>query len=109
MTKSLWIGPLSRDYYVGDFDFLIQIDHPQRDARYELRDTPAITNQSLQPTLHGWCGSYNDTSTFGCGVVEVVRVARNGRLFVRELEGEALSAALEELGYPELDPAKSVT
>jgi len=32
----------------------------------------------------------------------VERVAKNGRAYVRELEGAELVAALDELGYPEL-------
>jgi hypothetical protein len=52
----------------------------------------------------GWCGSYNDLSTSGCGMARVVRVARNGRALVETLAGYDLAAALDELGYPELYP-----
>ena len=71
-------------------------------TRYELRSTPAHTNQSHEPRLHGWCGTYNDLSTSARGMVRVERMAKNGRAYVRELEGDELAAALEELGYPEL-------
>ncbi len=83
--------------------FLVRIS-PQGEAdRYQLRDTPAYTNQSREPRLDGWCGSWNNTSTSGMGIVE--KVARNGRALVRLLDGPELLAALEELGYPELAPA----
>lgn len=99
-----WIGP-DETMSVGDVGFLINFCNPIRGSdRYELRDIPAYTNQSHQPRLHGWCGSYNDLSTNACGMARVERVAKNGRALVRELEGDELAAALDELGYPELMP-----
>lgn len=89
----------------GDYGFLIKKNHHTHCwMRHELRDTPAYTNQSHEPMLYGWCGSHNDLSTYGAGVVRVVRVAHPGRLLVRELEGDALRAVLDELGFPELMP-----
>jgi hypothetical protein len=38
----------------------------------------------------------------GHGIHRVVRVAKNGRALVERLQGEALEAALDELGYPDL-------
>ena len=67
-----------------------------------LRDTPAHTNQSHQPKLYGWCGSYNDTNTTACGIAKVIAIARNGRVKVQSLEGDDLREALSELGYPGL-------
>ena len=103
-TATRWIGP-DETLSVGDIGFLIEKSHNTAGwERYELRDTPAYTNQSRQPRLDGWCGSYNDLSTSACGMVKVERMAKNGRALVRELEGDELAAALEELGYPELMP-----
>lgn len=99
-----WIGP-DEDLRVGDVGFLIEISNPyKRTETWILRDTPALTNQSREPLLHGWCGSYNDTSTNAHGMARVVKVARNGRAQIERLSGEDLEAALEELGYPELAP-----
>lgn len=72
--------------------------------RVTLEDRPPYTNQSHQPRLSGWCGTYNDIATYAQGVWKVVRMARNGRAFIRSLSGTELRDALEELGYPELIP-----
>jgi hypothetical protein len=102
MTDTRWIGP-DDTLSVGDVGFLINFSNVIRGSeRYEVRDTPAYTNVSNEPRLHGWCGTYNDLSTHACGMVRVERIAKNGRAFVRELEGEDLATALDELGYPEL-------
>lgn len=99
---TMWIGPDER-MSVGDKGFLIELSHgTQGWQRYELRDTPAHTNQTRKPTLHGWCGSYNDLNTYGRGVWEVVRVAKNGRCLIQELDGTARQAVLDDLGYPDL-------
>lgn len=102
---TMWIGP-DENLAVGDKGFLINTSNPIKGSdTYFLRDTPAYTNQSHEPKLHGWCGSYNDTSTYGRGMWEVVKVAKNGRAQIKELEGVDLEAALEEFGYPELTPS----
>jgi hypothetical protein len=62
-----------------------------------------VANVSREPKLYGWCGSYNNLSTTGCGMYKVKRVAKNQRCYIEQLEGDELTAALEELGYPELD------
>jgi hypothetical protein len=99
----MWIGP-DENLNVGDKGFLIKISNPvSHYERYELRNTPPYTNQSHQPVLEGWCGSYNDTSTYGKGMWVVERMAKNGRAFIRKLEDEELFNALEEYGYPDLD------
>ena len=103
--NSMWIGP-DETLSAGDVGFLIaQTNVLRSSTRYELRGIPAHTNQSHEPRLHGWCGTYNDLSTGARGVVRVERTAKNGRAFVRELAGGELTAALDELGYPELTPA----
>ena len=100
--KTMWIGP-DENLNVGDVGFLVQIENPVKGTdRYDFRDTPPTTNQSYQPKLYGWCGGYNDTNTYGRGMVKVERMAKNNRAFVRKLDGKELKAALEELGYPEL-------
>lgn len=97
-----WIGPLG-DHRVGDRGFLIKKYHYTKQwTRYEISDTAPLTNQSFESRLYGWCGSYNDVSTTACGAVEVAKVAANGRLLVRWLEGEQLAEMLEEFGFPEL-------
>ena len=100
--KQQWIGP-DENLSVGDVGFLIDFtNHAKGFTRYELRNIPAHTNQSCQPRLVGWCGTYNDLITYADGMAKVVRVAKNGRCLVERLEGDDLTAALEDLGYPEL-------
>lgn len=100
---TMWIGDESSAYKVGDKGFLVKTTNESQGwERIVLRDTPAKTNRRFKPTLYGWCGSYNDVSTYGEGVGVVERVAKNGRAFVRVLEGSERLAVLEEYGYPEL-------
>jgi hypothetical protein len=88
---------------VRDTGFLVRISHETNSwERYELRDTPAMTNQPREPRLHGWCGTTNNISATACGMVRVTRMARNGRALVQEIEGQELAEALEDLGYPDL-------
>jgi len=99
---AMWIGP-DETLAVGQIGFLIEHSHTLKGwSRYALRDVPAHTNQSNEPRLHGWCGTYNDLATHARGMARVERVARNGRAFVRELEGDDLATALDEFGYPDL-------
>ncbi len=99
---TMWIGP-DETLSVGDAGFLVEISHTtDRWERHELRDTPAFTNVSREPQLHGWCGSYNNVATYGRGVWRVIRVAKNGRCLIQELEGDEMQAVLDDLGYPDL-------
>ena len=103
---TFWIGPDATIYpaAAGDIGFLIEKNHHTHGwTRYELSATPAYTNQSHEPLLYGWCGSYNDLSTSGCGMARVIKVAKNGRILVRQLDGDDLAAALDDLGYPDLE------
>ena len=99
---TMWIGP-DENLRVGDKGFLVEHSNPfQGWERHELRDTPAHTNQSRKPRLNGWCGSWNNTNTYGRGVWRVIRVAKNGRCLIQELGGDERQAVLDELGYPDL-------
>ena len=103
--SSFWIGP-DESLIVGQVGFLVQFSNPNSGMdRIDMRDLPAHTNQSNEPRLYGWCGSWNDTSTNARGLASVERIARNGRAFVRHLHGDDLAVALDLLGYPELAPA----
>ena len=107
MTDTLWVGPFyEKSYKTGDRAFLVRKCHKTRGgvSHYELRDTPPRTDQSFEWRLNGWCGTHNDLATYGEGMIEVIKVASNGRLQVRRLEGIDLYHALEEFGFPELAP-----
>jgi hypothetical protein len=81
--------------------FLVRFDNVLRGTeRYALRLLPAHTNQSNEPRLHGWCGTYNDIETHACGLARVSRVAGNGRVLLVPVE--ATAELLESMGYPEL-------
>jgi hypothetical protein len=99
----MWIGGgYEDDYKVGQIGFLIETSPQDRASWYTLSYHPAHTNQSHEPKLYGWCGSYNNTSTNARGLVKVLKVAKNGRAMVAGLTVEEQQAALEELGYPDL-------
>jgi hypothetical protein len=104
--EKTWIGPFDfENFPVGHKAFLIKHHHNLKGwTRYELRDVPAQTNQSYADRLDGWCGTNNDVATYAKGVAEVTKIAKNGRLQVREVEGDALATFLDEAGYPELTP-----
>jgi hypothetical protein len=86
--KTKYIGP--GDYEAGQVGFLIEHTNPvKRSETWSLSDLPAQTNQSHEPRLHGWCGSWNDTSTNAHGVWRVVKVLANGRVRIEEVVGAA--------------------
>jgi len=90
---------------VGSLHFLVEVSHSLNGwERFDLRDRPAHTNQSCQPRLSGWCGSWNDTSTFGRGIAKMTRIARNGRVCICNVDPASAEgkAFLEEMGYPDL-------
>lgn len=101
----MWIGPFDyENHKVGDRAFLVRQSHNLRGSEsYDLRDTPPQTNQSFEYRFKGWCGTYNDLATYGEGAVEIVKVAANGRLKIKQLEGEKLTAMLDDFGFPEID------
>lgn len=103
--ETKWIDEQAEPLSVGDAGFLVRNSYENTGGeRYELRDTPAHTNQSHMPRLVGWCGSWNNVSTYGEGVWKVIRVAKNGRLLLQEIEGAERQAFLDEYGYPDLTP-----
>lgn len=105
MANTQWIDGDDL-HQVGDVAFLVKKSNPlQRWTRFDLQDRPAHTNVSHAPRLHGWCGSWNDTSTFAQGLVRVSRIAKNGRMLVTQVSVLELDAELERLGYPELGTA----
>ncbi len=90
-------------YAVGNAGFLIEVyNENTAGTRFSLDDSPPYTNRSNEPRLVGWCGSYNNVATYGCGAFKVVKVAKNGRLKIEKLSGEDLQSFLEEMGYPDL-------
>jgi len=104
MSKQFWIDG-NGDEAPGNVGFLVRISNEigQGPDRTTLRDEPACTNQSCEPRVWGWCGTYNNTRCDACGVGRVVRVAGNGRVKVEQVEDRAsLKAFLEDVGYPEL-------
>lgn len=109
MTQK-WIDAQVNEYEtgpekVGDCGFLIEISNENTGGtRYKLSYTPAYTNQSNEPRLSGWCGTYNNVATYGAGVWKIIRIAKNGRTLIEEVpEGEERTAFLEEMGYPDID------
>ena len=88
---------------VGDIGFLVCTTNEYGVGQCYLQGRPAYTNQSHEPLLTGCCGNYNNTSTHAMGMARVVKIAQNERMLVNELKGAELTAALEELGYPELE------
>ncbi len=109
MTQK-WIDEQVHEYEagpekLGEMGFLIEISHENTGAtRHKLSYTPAYTNQSNQPRLEGWCGTYNNVATHGCGVWKIIRIAKNGRTLLEEVpDGPDRQAFLEEMGYPDID------
>lgn len=102
MITSQWIDGTNLQR-VGEIGFLVEQSNPyDKTRRFSLNDRPAHTNCSHKPRLYGWCGSWNNTSTFAHGVHRVERVAQNGRVLVKHVSSLELDAQLEKLGYPEL-------
>ena len=103
MNKEMWIDD-QEGFEIGEAGFLIEHENQIVGSdHYSLSPTPAHTNQSRMPRLRGWCGSYNDLSTYACGAWRIVQQAKNGRMKIRRLTGEDLQAFLEQSGYPDLD------
>lgn len=97
-------------YEAGDLGFVVQEeDVVDGGIRIHLAARPA----GHEPTLHGLAGCWGNVNNTARGVGLVVEVeppppwiSGNGRVLVRQLDGDELRAALRTLGYPELIPAQ---
>jgi hypothetical protein len=102
--SAIWIDDDNCEFH-WDSDgigFLVET-HRELDGgarTYSLRQHPPRGNQSGAPRLEGWCGSWNNVSTYGRGLARVARRAHNGRLCLARVP--ATPGLLDELGYPEL-------
>lgn len=102
-----WIGD-GGGLSVGDVGFLVgsvERGREEEGETYSVRGSPARTKWSGEPVLVGQLGATKDVNRFARGVVRVLQVAPNGPALVEPLEGDELSAALVELGWPSLDPS----
>lgn len=101
-----WIGGGWADRHeIGQVGFLIEIIPQGCADHWELSDLPGRTNMSHEPRLDAWLGETNNVNRYAHGIVRVTRIARNGRALVIQLTGDDVTAALEELGFPELEDA----
>ena len=88
---------------LGDMGFLVSRAPQGQATIYNLYDRPAHTNQSHEPTLHGWCGTTNNCSINAHGIGRVTRTTKNGRAQIETVTDPAeIAAFLDEAGYPEL-------
>ncbi len=100
---SVFIGSGHENLEEGDVGFLVErTNNVTNGSSFSLNEHPAVKNLSGESVLCGWCGTTNDVGVYAHGMAKVVRVCKNGRAQVADLEGEELKAALEEYGYPEL-------
>lgn len=96
---SFWMDGMGSPGQVG---FIVRHAKEGGSEWRSLDERPAHTNQSHEPRLEGWCGTTNNVAVYADGVGVIDEYRDNGRIKVRQLGGEALAAALEKLGYPEL-------
>lgn len=98
-------GTMAADERVGDMYYVTDVTSYRNgcSSRYSLSNRPSHTNQSREPRLHGWCGETNNVNRSAIGVWEVVRVAKNGRIQIKEVtDADRIRAYLDETGYPHL-------
>lgn len=100
-----WIDELRTpiDAAVGTVGFLSRSPRQGCEPRLMLDEHPRRTNMSHEPRLRGWCGETNNVSVHAMGMARVARIAKNGRVLVVAIDGAEQTAALDALGYPELD------
>jgi hypothetical protein len=106
--KMMWID--SGDIEEGATGFLIEKSDANNNRKWHLfGDYPPHTNQSNRPRPVGWCGSYNNVTTSGLGIWQVVKALPNGRCKLLKLTDlDAITAYLEEVGYPDIDLSECV-
>lgn len=102
MSTAMWID--GEHLSIGDAGFLVEIsNYVKGSTRHELRDRPPTTNESRQPRPLGWCGTFNDTATHGCGIWRVIDTRPNGRAKLEEITARAeIEAFLDAVGFPDL-------
>lgn len=96
-----FVGDARHRFAVGDIGFLLELTPATGPSRIELRDSPARTARNLTDVLYGFIPGR--TSVEALGAAKVTEVARNGRGKVVTLWGPELDAALNDLGYPEIN------
>lgn len=96
-----FVGDSRHRFNVGDVGFLLELTPETGPSRIELRDSPARTARHLTDVLYGFIPGR--TAVEALGTAKVTEVARNGRGKVQTLWGPELDAALNELGYPEIN------
>ena len=103
-NKTLWIDNSDGLLQVADRGFLVRNSHETKGwTRYFLRNNPPKTSRSFEARPYGWCGTCDSIATFGEGVWEVTKLAKNGRVQLTEItDAETLAEFLDEFGYPEL-------
>lgn len=102
-----FVGDARHRFEAGDVGFLLELTPQNGASRIELRDSPARTARTLTDVLYGFIPGR--TTVEALGAAKVTEVARNGRGKVVTLWGPELEAALNELGYPEINRKEFVS
>lgn len=102
-----FVGDARHRFKEGDIGFLLELTPENGVSRIELRDSPARTARTLTDVLYGFIPGR--TTVEALGTAKVTEVARNGRGKVSTLWGEGLKAALNELGYPDINQDQHVS
>jgi hypothetical protein len=87
---------------VGDKGFLVSQTNRFGVETNTLNETPAHTNGSYEPRLFGWCGTYNDTATYGDGLAVITKIYTVDRARGKKLYGKEALRVLRELGRLDL-------
>ena len=104
--RRYWADDEEGKYKIGSVGFIVERTHTLEGwTRYYLYQRPAHTNMSHCPKLYGWCGTTNDVGVFAHGLGIVANILANNRtcfLAIDDADREAITEALDSLGYPEL-------